>query len=276
MVNQLSSLSFAGLIGGSIVGIGVNVWNNASLFSKSITGTTDSATTKDEAAADNGRSFHPPAQYDCSILGTKVFEKLNKLKQAEIKTFAFATPYAPLVTNIATTVFSTMYTRGTTAGLSELVTRVGMLPVKKLLAPMIASTIGVMARPYIGRAFRSDDPNSLLYRFNPSGHMIAKLSSALALYTALEATMGQEDDDESMLKMTLIALQVVSVVATDALMMFYTGAIHHSAAELATGGLIFAGSYQLANLVSEGFCRSAVSVAGQVSQLVGSFLSHPF
>jgi hypothetical protein len=227
----------------------MNVWNNASFFAKCI---------KTQAIS---ACFNPFGPY-------KILENINHLKQAEIKTFPFAIPYTPLMTDIAATTLSKAYNQGPRAGLSELANRVSKLPVRELLAPVIASTIGVMARPYVGLALSSSDPSSLFYQFNPSGHMIAKLASALALYESVEAVKGDVEIREgSKARLALVALQVMAVIATDAVMMYSTGAVHHSGAELVAGSLIFAAAYPLASLASAGICKATSSLADAASRV---------
>lgn len=268
------ALPFTGLIGGSLAGMGTNFWNNTSLFSKFIKpGNSEGIGSQISQyiwGTNTGTPFQSTSLPDFNIYGRPVLETINTFKQEEIKVNAFVIPFLPIIADVAATTIDKTYHGGMRAGWEEFKSRCVNMPGKKLLTPIIMWKMGVVARDYARSALSSKDSTSILYNFNPSGHVITKTATSIALYHAMETVNSEASKAQ---KVTAIAL-ATGIVATDAVMMYNTGASFHSAAEMVAGAAITMAIYPIADLLSTGVVWTANQVgslaAGVFSSLTGS------
>lgn len=249
-----SLIAFAGIAGGSALGMGVNLWKNSSALAKCIK-FDPSFIDRYFLGNQNLESCkNPLADYDFEVLGHPVLNGMNRLKQFEIENFVFGIPYLPLLTDIVYTCASKVFNEGIKSGCNELKVRLGDLPIQKLSTPALAWWIGTAIRPSIGRILSSHHPESCMYRFNPSGHTITKLAAAMSLYQSLEAVQDHVEKTQSTKKRFLVSTALAAAIsATDTIMMFNTAAIHHSLAEMIAGGVIFTAIFPVANLITSLF-----------------------
>lgn len=239
MRNLNSFLTFAGAIGGSIAGMGTNLWNNASPIAH--------CPSKDEIGKGRwmGRGFceNPLLSFDFEIFGQSILSTINYFKQQELNSFPLALPYVPLIIDISLTSFSKAHQKGISSGFNELKHRLTHLPYRKLLAPFIISGISALVTPYFGR-FLSDQNLD----FRPSIPVIHKLSAAMALYASNKAIVEHVEKSQGSKKRLMLAgIQTAGIAATDALAMFKTAAVDNSVIEMCVGGLIFAGVHEIVN-----------------------------
>lgn len=253
-ISKNSLTAFAGALGGSALGMGVNLWNKQSLFGKCIK---FDPSLLDYYVLNNSQNVF--SNFDFQILGRSVFGSLNDLKQSEIKTHAFVVPFFPLVIDMGYTSASKAFNQGIAAGFNELKVRVGDLPFRKLAAPVVANWLGKAVSLLVGQCVSSNHPKSKLYHFSPSTEAITKLAAAMSLYQSIEIVQDNVEKTGASKKRYMAAIaQAVILSATDAVMMYQT-ALHQSTAEMIAGGLIFAAAYPVAGWMTSSIFKSKIN-----------------